>query len=237
MTGREVLIIGNPKESFGTTAYGGMPRQRPNFVVVVYGVFDEPGTSTNDLIDDGIDDHLLDWTSAGRAFLPEGSHDRDSTQAVDEPNELTRVAINQLKRLSGLTWDQLGRVFGVSRRSLHLWASGKPLSASNEERLHQVLETIKLIDRGTAGQNRSILLSVTGGVAPIDLLASGQYEEAVDAIGRGSALERPQLTSLSADASADRKPPRPDVLVDARHEAIHREGAKTRGVRAVRAKK
>ena len=36
--------------------------------------------------------------------------------------EHAEVAIAELRCLSGLTWDQLARLFNVSRRSLHFWA-------------------------------------------------------------------------------------------------------------------
>ena len=41
------------------------------------------------------------------------------------------TAIGELRRLSGLTWDQLARLFNVSRRSLHFWASGGEPSIKN----------------------------------------------------------------------------------------------------------
>ena len=47
--------------------------------------------------------------------------------------EATQKALGELRRLSGLTWEQLAKLFNVSRRSLHFWASGQPLSRFNEE--------------------------------------------------------------------------------------------------------
>jgi DNA-binding transcriptional regulator YiaG len=62
----------------------------------------------------------------------------------------TQKSINELRRLSGLTWEQLTRLFGVSRRSLHFWASGQPLSRAKEEQLNRLLGAIQFIDRGNA---------------------------------------------------------------------------------------
>ena len=44
-------------------------------------------------------------------------------------SQSTGTSIMELRRLSGLTTDQLARIFNVDRRSLHFWASGKRLNA------------------------------------------------------------------------------------------------------------
>src|SRR6185503_7037508 len=36
-------------------------------------------------------------------------------------------AIMEIRRLSGMTWEQLANLFEVSRRTVHFWASGKAL--------------------------------------------------------------------------------------------------------------
>ena len=58
------------------------------------------------------------------------------------------AVIGELRRLSGLTWDQLARLLGVSRRSVHFWASGKPMAQSNEEHLRRLLAVVRKVDRG-----------------------------------------------------------------------------------------
>ena len=35
-----------------------------------------------------------------------------------------RRATSELRRISGLTWKQLGELFNVSRRNIHFWANG-----------------------------------------------------------------------------------------------------------------
>lgn len=47
----------------------------------------------------------------------------------------TAKSIRHLRGLSGLSWDQLARVFGVSRRSVHKWANGGALNARHVTRL------------------------------------------------------------------------------------------------------
>src|SRR4028119_75314 len=67
--------------------------------------------------------------------------------------EATQKSLSKLRRLSGLTWEQLAKLFNVSRRTLHFWASGQPLSRFNEEQLNRLLEAIQYIDRGSANLN------------------------------------------------------------------------------------
>jgi DNA-binding transcriptional regulator YiaG len=46
--------------------------------------------------------------------------------------------VSELKEKSGLTAEQLGRLMGVSRRSIHNWSAGASISASREERVRQL---------------------------------------------------------------------------------------------------
>ncbi|HEY9696740.1 MAG TPA: hypothetical protein V6D10_05725 [Trichocoleus sp.] len=163
-----------------------------------------------------------------------------TTSGVTLPTipEVTQKAINELRRLSGLTWDQLAKVFSVSRRSLHFWASGKPLSHSSEEQLNRVLGTIQYIDRGSASLNRSLLLQPdSNGNLLLDLLVVGKYEELKQIVGVGSATKKTQLGSLSQDVYLARTPQNPADLVDAFQEPIHREVGQSRPARAARSRK
>jgi DNA-binding transcriptional regulator YiaG len=149
----------------------------------------------------------------------------------------TQKSISELRRLSGLTWDQLAKLFNVSRRSLHFWASGQPLSPFNEEHLNQLLEAIKYIDRGSANLNRSLLLKGSNGNQFFDLLVAGKYEEFKKIVGFGNAPQKPKLGSLSEDALVARRPQNPADLVDALQEPIHREVGRSRPARAARSRK
>ena len=41
---------------------------------------------------------------------------------IDDASETTRCAISELRRIGGLTWAELGQLFGVSPQSIHSWA-------------------------------------------------------------------------------------------------------------------
>ena len=159
------------------------------------------------------------------------------TGGEQEPEPLDAgAAISELRRLAGLTWQQLARVFGVARRSLHFWASGKPLNAANDERLRRLLAVVRQADRGAADTNRAMLLRDHDGVLPLDLLTEGRLDEFLALVGKGPGRHRLALTPLSAEAREARKPAPPDELVEALHDRVHRDVGRGRAARTVRNK-
>jgi hypothetical protein len=158
-----------------------------------------------------------------------------STIPSTSSTERTRIALNQLRKLSGLTWEQMAKLFDVKRRIAYLWASGKPLSRFNEEQLNRLLVTIQYINRGSASANRTLLLTPdVDGRLPLDLLMDGKYEEVKRIIGSGNISQKPQLTPLSEDARASRRPPNPVDLMEALQEPIHWEVGRSRPAKAIR---
>ena len=152
--------------------------------------------------------------------------------------ETTQRAINELRRLSGLTWDQLAKLFNVSRRSLHFWASGQPLSRSNEERLNRLLDAIQYIDRGSANLNRSLLRKPDGNDNPLfDLLIADRYEEFKQLIGTGNAPEEPKLGALSKEEYRRRRPLSPEVLANPLPDISYHQTGRSRPARAARSRR
>ncbi|MEN8260005.1 MAG: helix-turn-helix transcriptional regulator [Pseudomonadota bacterium] len=147
------------------------------------------------------------------------------------------TAIAELRRRSGLTWDQLARLFGVARRSVHFWASGKAMNAANEERLARMLAVVRYIDRGNAQATRAALMTaMSDGVIPFDLLAKDQFDKVMERLGACPQRSMPVLGPLSAAARATRMPPPPDERVGALHESVHHEVGKSRVARTVKVK-
>ena len=153
---------------------------------------------------------------------------------METETEATRKAISELRRISGLTWEQLAELFGVSHRSVHFWASGQPLNAANHERLMHVLDVVRHADRGTARGTRAALLEARGGTIAFEMLASQRFREARVALGRGHARPVPVLTQLSEAARAARKPLPPDELYDAKSDRVHQEPGRGRAARTAR---
>ncbi|MBK8264502.1 MAG: helix-turn-helix transcriptional regulator [Nannocystis sp.] len=148
--------------------------------------------------------------------------------------ESTRRALSELRRTSGLSWDQLAQLFNVSRRSVHFWASGKPLSAANERKLLRVLDIIRTADRGYAESNRTALLEQHHECSALELLAAERYDEAQARLGVGRGRRRPAPGELSAEAKAARAPLRPEELVDALNDRVHRDLGDARPARTLR---
>jgi len=148
------------------------------------------------------------------------------TSAGASANESSTAngALSELRRLSGLSWEQLARIMGVSRRSLHFWASGKPMARTNEEHLQRVLGVVRSIDRGSASANRTALLaSMDPEMIGVDLLAAHQYDRVISLASR-----------MSASARSVRTPRPPAELVGALHDTVHRDLGPGRPARSVR---
>lgn len=64
-----------------------------------------------------------------------------------------------VKSASGLTWDQLGKVFGVSRRAVHLWAGGGRLNESNAGVLREFAAEVRESGGATPEVVRALLLA------------------------------------------------------------------------------
>ena len=153
---------------------------------------------------------------------------------IEFETEATRQAVSELRRISGLTWEQLAGLLGVSRRSVHFWASGKPLNATNHQRLMRVLDVVRGADRGTARSTRAALLDARKGTTAFELLADQRFREARAALGRGRTRLVPVLTQLSAAAQTARKPLPPDELYDAKSDRVHQESGRARAARTAR---
>lgn len=179
-------------------------------------------------------------TSSAQALPPEmaerlSRHVEQTTAGTSiVANDRAGLAIAELRRLSGFTWDQLARLFAVSRRSLHFWASGKAMTPSNEEHLQRLLAVLRKIDRGSASATRTALLTVRDDSSiPFDLLAARDYDRVVALLGPGE-TRRAHAPKQSAEAIAARAPRPPEELADALHDRIHPASGRLLGANAVR---
>lgn len=136
-----------------------------------------------------------------------------------EPKVSTAEAIMEIRRRSGLTWEELGDLFDVSRRSVHHWANGKPVSAKHDQTIHRMLAVFRHLDRGNQFDTRAVLLTVdqTTGVSTLDLLKDGRFNEARS---RVADVRTPEIhrTPLSRAALDTRRPKAPAFYLGAEQE-------------------
>lgn len=73
------------------------------------------------------------------------------------PAQSTATIVRDLHTKSGLTWEQLGRLLGVSRRAVHLWAAGGRVNSRHLELLAQLRGIIDNLPAGNAFQRRTLI--------------------------------------------------------------------------------
>jgi DNA-binding transcriptional regulator YiaG len=147
--------------------------------------------------------------------------------------------IMEVRRLTGLTWEQLSSLLGVARRSLHFWASGKPLNAPNEERVGRLLACVRKIARLSARETRSMILAAQpDGILPFDLLCQGDYEEVISRLGPGDQSINRIYSGLSEEVRVMRRPPPPESRVGAlQDDVIEHRRRKARPARSAKYKR
>lgn len=210
----------------GETTSAGGPMVNPWFqslrARITGCILAEPGTSAG----------LVDWMVGAWNLVWR----QTSGGTTVGPTDHGINAIAELRRLSGLTWEQLARLFGVSRRSLHFWASGKPLTPANEERLNRMLATVRRIDRGSAAANRTLLLTAdSDGHITFDLLAQGRYEQVVSLLGGGGVITRSTMGRRPSKAvRAAGNPPPPERFVGALQDRVHVEKPRLLSAKSIR---
>lgn len=94
--------------------------------------------------------------------------------------------VQEFKRLSGVTWAQVSKIFGVSARAPFDWAAGKVVSEKNHKLLGQAVVVLRYIDRGIGEENKRLILSeAENGQLYIDLFEGGQFNRIKELAGRG----------------------------------------------------
>ena len=133
--------------------------------------------------------------------------------------ESTAEAIMEIRRRSGLTWEELSDLFDVSRRSVHHWANGKPVAARREHMIRRMLAAVRHLDQGDQAGTRALLLAVdqTMGVSTLDLLKDGRLDEATARV-EGVRAPEPHRIRLSRAAQDARRPQAPTLLLEAEQE-------------------
>lgn len=139
----------------------------------------------------------------------EATNSRGWTLVCDTPEAPSlspQEIIREVKRLSGLTWDNIAEIIGVSTRSVHLWLSGGQMAETKQQKVGSILSVLKYIDRGYGKVNRALILSASDeGTTVLTMLATGEYERAKATMGAGSLRSSP-FPSLPVRARARTAP-------------------------------
>lgn len=111
----------------------------------------------------------IDHTSSG---LPEqdGSYSSDASASPAEQ-------IAELRALTGLTTDQVSRLFGVSRRSVHNWISGNAMSPQHEELAARILAIVQVLPGSTPTDRRAAMLDSSRGTSLFHQLVAARGED------------------------------------------------------------
>src|SRR4051794_28030495 len=182
-----------------------------NVIVFATALTLSPTSASANVLEEGSLDRLTNrWTNSGGTVLDSVQPDRGFADAVLE-----------VPRRSGLTWEQLAKLFEVDRRSVHLWASGRPMSAPNAELLNPILGVLRRADRGIPSATKAWLHSPDShGLLPLDLLREARFDKIEMPTGT---VTVPQPAPLSAAARQRRAPTSPEGLVGARQDRVHIE--------------
>lgn len=127
-------------------------------------------------------------------------------EPTDPPETPAQRMAAELRRLSGLTNEEIAPLLGVSRRSLQSWIAGEPISARKETRLRAVLDAVRQLAADTVIATRERLLArAPHSVSAYDLLAEERYDAAIDlATGRRRHQFAPEPGSESLAVQLDR---------------------------------
>jgi DNA-binding transcriptional regulator YiaG len=109
-----------------------------------------------------------------------------SARSDSSPASLAQ-RIAELRALTGLTTDQVGRLFGVSRRSVHNWINGNAMAPQHEERAAKILSIVRVLPGNSPTERRAALLDSSRGMS--------LFHELVGSRGEGMRL---QISGLSA---------------------------------------
>jgi transcriptional regulator with XRE-family HTH domain len=202
-------MIDRPGSATTSTTAGGWPASmRSSATLMACAFLLGPSASTSATLKEGMRPARVAPPQTNAGMIPRQSERRRAGEALFE-----------IRRIGGFTWDQLARLFSVTRRSLHFWASGQAMSSEKEERLHRLASFMRQADRGSPEATRGVLLSVAeDGRIPFELLAEGRYDDAASLVGDGqrrpTAPRPPRLRERPASWA-------PEELVDALNDRAH----------------
>ncbi len=86
-----------------------------------------------------------------------------ASRDLGELQSISRNLVVELKERADITWEQLAKALGVSRRAVHHWASGGRMASANEEsvmRLMQEVDQVHAAETDDGKRRRAVLAAV-----------------------------------------------------------------------------
>lgn len=127
----------------------------------------------------------------------------------------TARSILAIRQLANLTWDETAKVFGVSRRSVHLWANGRHPSGDQERKLNRVLGILSAHQSlGPSMLREKLMASARPGTLFFDLLCNEEFGAFQELFSAEHDTNQYPLPSQPIE-TARHSPPPPTLLLDA----------------------
>lgn len=210
----------------GTGTFGSPPQ---SYVAIAVGIFVATSTTAMDL------SHQHEFKrEIGTHGVPleVRSHTENGGQEGQGPSQ----HVSELRRLSGLTWAQLAEMLGVSRRTLHFWASGQNITSENHRLLMDVLGVVRKLCVNGAQSTRTLIFTRNEhGETIFERLQQRQFTEAIQ-IAQGIVYSDP--TTTGEHTYRDNPPAAsPVVLANASQENVHQNVVRGKGVKVLRKKR
>lgn len=127
----------------------------------------------------------------------------------------TARGILAIRQIADLTWDETAKVFGVSRRTVHLWANGRHPSGDQERKLNRVLGILSPYQSlGPSLLREKLMASSKPGTLFFDLLCNGEFEVFQEACSGADETRKFAPPPLSLEVRGNTSPS-PVLLLDA----------------------
>lgn len=98
--------------------------------------------------------------------------------------------ISELRAISGLTADQVGRLLDVSRRTVQNWIAGNAMAIQHEEKLSGLMSVIQSLPGSTSDERRAALLDSSNGQSLFQALLNKNAQSTKIQVQAVSAGER-----------------------------------------------
>ena len=100
-----------------------------------------------------------DWTTAGSVELAAITSLAREKILDTASIPTTAQAVQYLHDTSGLTWEQVSQLLGVSRRAVHMWAAGGAMSSGHEVILRRITAIIEQLQAASPSERRASILA------------------------------------------------------------------------------